>query len=247
MPTHGELLFPDAEDEIEDDETGGNGSGQADPNEELIARINALETQQIERREDARMRLIDQSAFDTPTWREPRFVEVPDPVTDPEAFKRAQSENQRIADDTRTYNENLARDAQNKRQTAQTELWERFQSRYPEYAEDSEKALIATKQVLEKAKARGINTDRYMFITGDLFMDDVKDQMDKFGWGSKGSTKNDDDGDDDYVQKPRDAHRTGGIGGGTRRAASSGKAKEEKLGSLADDIRAWQRKTGFHS
>ncbi len=133
-------------------------------------------------------------------------------------------------------------------------------------AEDKEKIDFVSTQVAKAAQRKGLDVERYMFLTQDKFLDDVaKKYIDVFG----DPTESDDE-TEDYDDTPRrrraaapararrqsvrrnreeeDDNRTGGIFGGNEsggRPSRSRDSDEESGPSMIDDIQNLQRKTGF--
>lgn len=124
----------------------------------------------------------------------------------------------------------------------QQELWNDFQSSYKQYAGNAEKVGIAAQKVIEKNKAAGVNTEKYMFEDSDRFMKDVTDTYDRlFGKPKDDGNVDDnaDDGDDD---------RTSFQGSGapaSRDGPSATPRPPEKYGALGSAVDDWQKKTGF--
>jgi hypothetical protein len=126
-------------------------------------------------------------------------------------------------------------------------LWTDFNTN-PEYEDydDQTKVGFAAQQVVERAKKRGVDVEKYMLGATDKFFADVKAEYDKvFGAPGGGTTEETDDGqggDDDTI-------RTAGIIGGLE---SSGKptpnvaSKKKETGDMVDELQNFQKNTGFY-
>lgn len=175
---------------------------------------------------------------------------LPDPMTDGTAFAQALS--QRIRDDIEA-NRRFAEQGQN--QTADRErkietLWDDFENAYPELAKDREGLEFVTMQVAKKAKNRGADLDRYMFVTQEKFMSDVVKAYDRvFG-------ESDDDSEPEPAPRRRAARQRdtdeptrtsvfGGLEGGGR---PSGTPRDPPASesSMVKELQDMQLSSGFY-
>lgn len=123
----------------------------------------------------------------------------------------------------------------------QNELWNDFKSTYKQYAGDPEKVGIAAEKVINKNKAAGVNTEKYMFEDSGSFMKDITETYDRLFGKPKdeGDEGNVDDGDDDRTTFQ-------GSGAPAGRDGPAGTPRPpEKFGALGSAVDDWQRKTGF--
>ncbi len=138
-------------------------------------------------------------------------------------------------------------------------LWEDFGDLYPDY--DQERVEFAAGKVAEKAKRKGIDVEKYMFVTSERFIKDTAKEYERlFGVPEEddddtsipkrtrkakpardGQTRNrrvrDDNDDDDG--------RSASIFGGQESGGRPGRREPNDELNMIDDIQALQRKTGF--
>lgn len=237
----------------------------------LAKQLADLQTR-LSESEKANMALLVQPQWrsqttETYTEVKPETVALPDPALDPDGYDRATGERNRI----RWENQQRKADFDNRqRQSVQEKvdnLWEAFGDKYPDMVKDKERVEFVSTQVAKDAQRRGIDVERYMFLTQDKFLDDVarkfvsvfgepegEDDRDDFEDNQSGrrtpasstsrrrASNRRREEDDDMVS------RTGGIFGGNEsggRPSRGRDADEEQGPSMIDDIQALQRKTGF--
>jgi hypothetical protein len=170
------------------------------------------------------------------------YSKAPDPATDPAGFAQFMDNvtQSRVNYEKEAYNYTLRQQSAASNKTAV--LWKDFEGNYPAYAKNAERVEIAASRVIEKARALGQDTDKYMYGNSAGFMKDVVKEIDRI-FGKVEAEADDDEGDDEG-----DDNRTGVFGGG--QAAGSpqavGRQPQERYGTLSKDIMAWQQKTGFH-
>jgi hypothetical protein len=169
------------------------------------------------------------------------MTNLPDPTLDPEAYARE------VANRTTAYIGAVeqVRQAQsagaaqsNQRVEA---LWEDFNAKYPQYAEHADRVEFAATKIAQRAAARGLDVNKYIFGASGVFMADVAAEMDKT-FGKPEVEDPDDDGADDG--------RTGGIFGGNESGGKPTKVDEPNRAgfqpnSMFGDIQQWQAKSGF--
>lgn len=191
---------------------------------------------------------------------QPQKVELPDPLSEPEKYAEAVASmvTQRTNDATTRQNQEATR-RQDLEERVE-DLWGDFGEKYPDYAEDQEKIEFAAARVLKRAKRRGVDVERYMFTSSDLFMKDVAGEMEKvFGEPEKDNTEDDTtprrgstrrasgssrkrDSEEDF-----DEGRSAGIFGGQDSGNSPGRARTEKeTPSMMDDLMSVQKKLGIY-
>lgn len=167
--------------------------------------------------------------------------DLPDPTIEPEKYAtEIARRGAELLDGQRQLDAYNAR--QHQSQTGRLNaLWEDFNTKYPDYADNDERVKYAATSVVEQAAARGIDVNKYMFLHPDQFMKDVVSKMDTvFGKPEA------DDEADDIVEAPEE-NRTVGIFGGAESGGkpNAGKDAPVRAPSMFDDIRDWQAKTGF--
>lgn len=169
------------------------------------------------------------------------MADLPNPVTEPtkygeELAKRMLDHQNAVAN----YNRQQAEAATGTAQTAEQSLnalWEDFQLEYPDISEDEERLGYIAQKVVTKAKARGIDPQRYMFGNQDRFMRDVANEYKRI-FGDTGEP-------DRQITDPNMADgRTAGVfstpgGTGERRQAAPGP------GDMIKELQERQRKSGF--
>lgn len=172
------------------------------------------------------------------------YEAAPDPLTDPKGYAQFvhQSTQAQIEYEKQAwaYNNQQQTQAANRTQG----LWDQFAEKYKDYASNSDRVEIATTRVIQRAKAAGTDTDKYMYGTSDVFLKDVVGEIEKL-WGKpKPAAEDEDDGDEgDTID-----NRTQILGGGASGSAPGKVAPQsnQKFGALSQDINAWQQKTGFY-
>lgn len=125
-------------------------------------------------------------------------------------------------------------------------LWDTFKATHGDYTKDEKRIEIATTQVINRAKAMGLDTERYMYGNSDQFMKDVVAEFDGlFGkpGGGGGQSVTTDDEDDDADD------RATVLGGGvaTQQGQTAGKQPPPRYGNLSQEVMTWQEKTGFRA
>jgi hypothetical protein len=204
-----------------------------------------------------------------PQLDDPDKIELPDPALDPDGFSKANLRRIEVVN----ANQRKLRDAEDrKNKTVQEKadaLEKAFAEKYPELAQDKERLDYISIKVAQDAQKRGLDVQRYMFLTQDKFLDDVAKRYVKvFG---EPEPLEDDDLDFDYEEnrssnlraaprtrgRPRArsrnrseddgmVSRTAGIFGGNESGGRPGRGRDDDKGpDMIDDIHAIQRKTGF--
>lgn len=195
----------------------------------------------------------------------PESIALPDPALDPNGFEAATAERLRI----RMQNEQNRKDRETRKaqdfKSKVDQLWSDFNNDYPELSGDEEKLSFAAGAVATAAKKRGVDVERYMFVTRDKYLSDVAKKY----RATFGENEVDEDIEEDVAPRRRtaaanpsrnnprrrnrsedddEASRTGGIFGGNEsggRAARNRDNDEAGAGSMIDDIHAMQKKSGF--
>jgi hypothetical protein len=212
---------------------------------ELQAKLAALESQLSN---VGRANAALSSQITIPQAPQPPQIDMskaPDPVENPQGYAKfiMDAANAKI-----DYEKNviLYQQEQSRTQSERVSaLWNDFSSKYKEYAADDERVAIATQQVVAKARAKGIDPEKYMYGQSEIFMKDVVGEMDRlFGKPGAAAAAGADDDEDDEDDVRTDVF--GGATAGTGQSPATRQAPPEKYGSLSKDLMAWQEKTGFH-
>lgn len=220
----------------------------------LMAQIAELRSE-ISSTKQANMALMSQPLVDMPpkVQTEIDYKALPDPSLEPENYVKALNgqiaavlQGQKAIDD---YNSSRVQTEQER----VAALWNDFSAKYTGHAEHQQLAQTAAITVAQKARARGMDVNKYMYANSPQFMAEVAAEMDKIA-GRSLAPQEDEDTDDGGVQitpaarsVPRsegtEDHRTGGMFGGTE---VGGRPQiERREPDMFDEVREWQRKTGF--
>lgn len=267
MPTA--QLFED----VDHENTGGVDPQKSETEEriEKMAQQLADMQQQLMETQRANMALLSNPAAknDTfvPQYEDPEKIPLPDAALDPQGFEAAITKRTEI----RQRNHEAKLEAERRRgehTRDRTESLEaEFADKYPDYVLDKEKLEFATVSVAKAAAKRGVDVERYMFLTPDRFMGDVVAKYDKLFGSPNDNEGDDDDYDEDYPargrassragnrSKPRRRNRqedddmvsrTAGVFGGAESGGRPTKGRDVDTGpDMIDDLHAIQRKTGF--
>lgn len=195
---------------------------------------------------------------DTYVEQDPNKIPLPDPALDPDGFSAAQIKRADVAAENRRQRDDRARKQQADIDTKVDNLWAAFGESYPDYDGDKRKTEFVATQVLQRAKAKGLDVERYMFLNQDTFLADVaKEYDDVFGAP---------DGDDDDYEdrrpaaraKPRrradnrrrnddDDGRSASIFGGQESSGRHTRRNDDENGpgNMIDDLQIAQKKSGF--
>lgn len=124
-------------------------------------------------------------------------------------------------------------------------LWQDFTENYEIYAKDQTKVEVAATRVAERARAKGIDVDTYMYGTSDQFMKDVVKEIDKLwpDYATKAASAGDEDDDDD--DEDNRASFVSPQGAASGKPAPKGE-QQGKYGALGQAIIDWQTQTGMH-
>lgn len=190
---------------------------------------------------------------------QPQKFDLPDPALDPEGYR--EGVRKQVAADIE-----FDRARNNTQQTRQKDLedkvnglWEDFNEAYPDM--DQEKVEFAATSVIKKAKRRGLDAERYMFVTQDKFIGDVAKEYVRIFGEEEPSEDNDPvpakRGRPANDPAPRrnasrrngptndDVGRTGGVFGGQESGGRPGKLETDEGPNMLDDMQAFQKRTGF--
>lgn len=242
------MMYPDlptSEDEVgqqqpQQQPQGGDDKAQIAA---LQAQIAALEGR-ISQTSKANVALQTQATTAMPPTR-PNidYTKAPDPVEDKDGYTRFMLDAQRkeieYEKSLLTYQQQQAQQTQQK----SGQLWSSFSGKYGDYAKDEERLTIATQQVIQRARASGLDTERYMYANADQFMEDVTKEFDKLFGKPGGKQQEVDDEEEDDDDGLTTSLIGGGVGGGGGRKQQPA---PQRYGELSQEINAWQQKTGFH-
>lgn len=195
-------------------------------------------------------------------------TELPDPALDPNGYGKALVERAQNAVDARQRQLDNDRSRKSELDNKVNGLWEDFGEAFPDLVGDQKRIEFAAAEVVEKAKRRGIDPERYMFVTTDKFIKDVgKKYLEIFGEPDVDEDDNNGDYEDEPVtsrrravsnvqsrRQPRssarsehEVARTSGIFGGNESGGrpAKGKREEETEGSMIEEMQDFQLKSGF--
>lgn len=237
-------MFPDLPTSDENDEVSEKSTQTSDSDTkiaELMTKLAAME-EKMNATAQANLQLMTQPVVDPVPQRRAVPDKAPDPVDNPDQYAQyVQQKTQADIDYQREVNNWQNRQAAQGAARLQN-LWQQFGTSYPDYVENEERVEIAATRVLAKAQAAGYDTQKYMYGNTNAFMAEVAKTMDNlFG---KPDADDDNDDDDDNTPEVRTAGIFGGAEGGHK--ATGGRKAPEPMGSISNDIKAWQQKTGFH-
>lgn len=246
----------DAKRRSENNQTSEAGLAQ------LMRRLDALEKQN-QSLQSANMALLSSQGGAKPQKQAPQTPGVdlsglPDPVQDPDKYHKEL--NARL---TRAISENVraitaAEREQMTLQSTQKDrvdaLWSEFREKYGDLAKNEEFVSYAADRVVDRARRKGVDTERYMFTTSDQFIDDVAAEVRKtFGKvldpaddddRDEAERDGDDDREDDTPDDDND-ERAAGLFGGPGTSGGGKKGGGEPKGDMIKDLTDLQRSSGF--
>jgi hypothetical protein len=183
--------------------------------------------------------------------------DLPDPVTAPAEFQKELSArvNKLVA-------ATVASTAAQQTGAQQTQnrvdaLWEDFSKAHPDLAENQDLVEFAATKVAQRAQARGIDVNKYMFTTRDAFFGDVVKEIDTLRPAAVQGTRvapadqaASDEGTRDAPAARTAAadepafDRTGGIFGG-QEAGGRPAVRDAKATDMLEDLKELQRSSGY--
>lgn len=254
--------------EPQDDGSEGDQKAKEGADPGLQAKIGALEAN-LRRLERTNTALMAQNGTFSPQnsaqplsqeVSEPDFSGLPDPVTDGEAYHKEVTK--RISAHIRSQMEQDAQaqaaqmEASRSREQQVNSLWGDFEEKYPDLAAHRDLVEVAAISVANKARAKGVDVQRYMFAASDQYIEDVAQEMQKrFGKALEVLNK-DGEGEEGSEEQPEGktmtealaAARTKGIQGGLPTSGKAGKEGEvapEARDDLVGDLQKVQRAMGI--
>lgn len=263
-----ENMFTPPTAEIFEDHDGENAS---DPRYDALAKQLADLQTQLSDQQKTNMALLQQppqfrSQVDQLVEIKPESIALPDPALDPDGYDKATAQRNQIRWENKQRKDEF--DARRREEVSNKveDLWNSFSDKYPDMAGDKDRIDFVATQISKAAQRRGIDVERYMFVTQDKFLDDVaKKYIDVFGEPEGEDNQSD---FEDTPQRRRAAasparrdpprrrnrsedddmvSRTGGIFGGNESGGRPSRSRDddENGPNMIDDIQALQRKTGF--
>ena len=192
---------------------------------------------------------VVQSAF-------PTADQLPDPVEDPKGYFAAV--NKHIAEGVASQmaqfrdEEDQKSAAVSTRATQVSDLWDRFAKGHEDLAKYKPLVNVAAQEVVEKARAKGIDGEQFMFGAGsDRFLDEVAESVTTTLKSIRDEGKEDKKGGEDMENEGgRPEPALGVLPGLPVSSGAGGEAAIDKepgagAGGLVADIKAGQEKSGF--
>lgn len=240
---------------------------EADRVADLEAQLAELREQREQDRQDALLQVSGPSfqsqVTDTFTPVDVNSVPLPDPALDPDGFSNAATRRAEIAIENKQRKADFDRKRSDDIDTKVETLWANFAEDFPDHALNQKRTEYAAQEVIKRAVAKGIDAQRYMFVTQKRFLKDVaKEYNEIFGEPEI----DEDDYEDNTSSRSRtsraapprntrrrnrseddDVARTTGIFGGNdggRQSSKRGPAEDEP-GDMIDDIHKMQKTSGF--
>lgn len=180
---------------------------------------------------------------------------LPDRDADPAGYDRMLTTRINAAMQARDYALRQEYQTRQTQQSATERVWNTFNEKYPEWAGHKKLIGATAQELVADALARGMDAERYMFGTSDVFCDDIVKSLQKDGYGALVE----DHGEEEEpatpaarrtmrpggVSEEEDAGRTGGIMGGTESGGAPTPGKN-KGGDFIDDLKAVQSRLGIY-
>lgn len=170
---------------------------------------------------------------------------LPNPDEDWEGYNKGLQERINAAQQAAVHQVQTTVTAQFEQRTAIDRLWSGFREKYPEWAAYEPLVESVSRRVVSEAENRGVDLERYLFSTSDLFYGDLEKAL-KAGYGKllEEGEEGEEEGDDQDTREPDG--RTSGLDGPLG-AVRHGKSKEPTKGpSMLDDLAKVQRSMGLY-
>ena len=193
---------------------------------------------------------VVQSAF-------PTADQLPDPVEDPKGYFAAV--NKHIADGVATQmaqfrdEEDQKNTATSTRATQVSDLWDRFSKGHEDLAKYKPLVNVAAQEVVEKARAKGIDGEQFMFGAGsDRFLDEVAESVTATLKSIRDEGKDDKKGGENMENEGGQPNPALGMLPGLPVASGAGggdgmdKEPAGGEGGLVADIKKGQQTSGFY-
>lgn len=182
---------------------------------------------------------------------------LPDPLTETEAYNKALAERITAAIARGNEASNASQQQNASLESRADLLFEDFSEKFEPYSEFPDRVKFAAEKVASRAQQRGIDLNKYMFVTSDRFFNDVVKEYDTtFG---KPEGDGDDETDIDQTDEGADTSqpdrgtpqdpdaadgRTASIFGGQNPAGGK-RGTGERPSDMIKDITDLQRASGF--
>lgn len=174
---------------------------------------------------------------------------LPDAQFDSDAYTKAHGQRtQDYIKATLAYQRSVdeaSRSAQSSQTQKAESLWDEFQAAYPAHSDGNDKlVLFASQQVVDSAKARGLDAEKYMFSNRGQFMKEVADTMDNIRGVPFG--KDQAQGEGEGQEEDEAPTRTMGVfGNGSPMLPPKASQEKAQAGDMISEIHDLQRKSGF--
>lgn len=249
-----------------EDDPNDNHPADDDKYAALEKRMQALQDQLEESQRSQMALLTNPQTFRSQTTEQVTFKpkDLPDQSIDPDGFARTVSENTRAEFEANQRQRQLDADRNNDIKEKVDGLWEDFSEAYPELSEDQDKVEFVAAKVVKRAKRKGIDPEKYMFVTQERFINDVAKEFEKTFGKVESEDLDEEDAPRSRRASARDVparntrrrsreedddggDRTAGIFGGNESGGRPGRSKSntDEGPSMIDDMQLLQRKTGF--
>lgn len=238
-------------------EPKGSKADQATTIAELQAQLGAM-NKRMEQQDRENMALLAPAVSVVVPPKEPQLNMdgLPDPIVNPKEYGQELAKRQ-TAYFTEMQNYNAAKNAPPPGAGDVNVLWEDFKSQHGEYLENEDGLEFAITKVLKKAKAKGIDIDKYRFQFSDRFFKDITETYDGL-FGKPGEQEDVDDVEDRRTparkaqpepDEDSDEGRTSGIFGGIDSSGTGKRGSPEvnpyAPSGMVKDIQDMQRKSGY--
>jgi hypothetical protein len=206
--------------------------------------LAALQTQigelmgRLDTAERTNMALMTSPPRSEPTVTQPQAVKLdnlPDPGLDPEGYAREIMKRTQESVTSLLQSQQQQREQQNSQGDRVKNLWNAFNETYEDLADDPDKVEFAAQKVAKRAKARGLDVERYMFGAQEKFMADVAKEVEK----TFGKPKAAEDTEEDT---PTRTAIFGGNEGGSRLS----QVQAEQGGDMLAELHEIQKKSGLY-
>lgn len=205
--------------------------------ETLQARLAELE-RQLTAQQETNLALMARA----PVQQQPNLTpptvdtkDLPDPVQNPDGYASELHKRTAAALETRmnqvAYVQQMAK-AQSERLEG---LWGEFVDAYEPYAQNRKLVEFAAREVVNRAAANGIDTEKYMFVYKDRFMKDVVSELTKLGVKPDAEEADEDE-----------EIRTDGVLGGLETGQRPNMPPAIDPNDMFADLRQFQLKHGLH-
>lgn len=232
------LSFPQiGEDEPVTVTEKGDDKGQADQLATLQAQISSL-VERLDSAERTNLALMATTPKVEPTVTQPQAVKLdnlPDPGLDPEGYARELMKRTQESVTSLLQSQQQQQQQQTSQGDRIKNLWNDFNEKYEDYADDPDKVEYAAQKVAKRAKARGLDVERYMFGAQEKFMADVAKEMEKTFGKPKAA------GEEEEEAPTRTA-----IFGGNEGGSRLSQVQAEQGGDMLAELHEIQKKSGLY-